>query len=415
MTRAAFVALALAAGPALAQSGGTRYALVVGIDAYDPTELKSLRFAADDAADLAATLRDAGYRADDIVLMTPRRGAEAFRFAPTADHVRRELGLLLKAARPADSVLVAFAGHGVQFRGEDEVYFCPVDAKLADRTTLVSLTKVYGELAGCAAGFKLLLSDACRDDPLAGVARSPTVVLESKSRPARPDPPRGVVAIFGCAAGGRAFESPTLRHGVFFYHVIEALKGKADGNRDGRVTLNELDDYVLAEVARTVRAEFGTEQTPQRVGTTVGQPPPLAVLASPVVRRPKLPPPQPVARRADKRTPPLTASADGCGVYRVGPARLACFAADADPAADAPLWTFDAPGAVRQAQFGGGVRGGRVIVVTDRHTVVLTGDGRPVADPKPLRLDGAVERIEYDPATLKFTLHSGRQQTRIGN
>jgi hypothetical protein len=104
--------------------------------------------------------------------LTQTRGAENDRFLPRAAEIRKELRLLLKGARPEDSVLVAFVGHGVQFKGEDEVYFGPAGAHLGDRTTLVSLTEVYRELERCPARFKLLLSDACRNDPQSALARS---------------------------------------------------------------------------------------------------------------------------------------------------------------------------------------------------------------------------------------------------
>src|SRR5439155_13388296 len=86
--------------------------------------------------------------------------------------------------------------------------------------------------------------------------------------------------------------------GVFFYHVIEGLKGKADANRDGKVMLNELDEYVRRQVSRTVAVDFGVQQTPQRMGSEVGLPPPLAVVD------PRAQPPavaRSFARPADKR------------------------------------------------------------------------------------------------------------------
>jgi hypothetical protein len=50
--------------------------------------------------------------------------------------------LLLRDLDEDDSVLIALAGHGVQFRGDDESYFCPADARLADKSTLIPLSVV---------------------------------------------------------------------------------------------------------------------------------------------------------------------------------------------------------------------------------------------------------------------------------
>jgi hypothetical protein len=189
---------------------------------------------------------------------------------------------------PADSVLVAFAGHGVQFRGEDEVYFCPAGAKLADKTTLVSLSDIYRELEKCPAGFKGLLSDACRNDPLVAEARSAgRVELGSVTRPRTAVPPGGLVSLFSCSPGEQAFESGELQHGVFFHYVIRGLRADADLDHDGQVTLPELEQYVKKEVYRFVRAEYGKEQTPDLVGKTRGLVPLVEGLtpASPAVAR----------------------------------------------------------------------------------------------------------------------------------
>src|SRR5205823_6238342 len=37
-------------------------------------------------------------------------------------------------------------------------------------------------------------------------------------------------------------------HGVFTYHVLEGLRGAADADRDGKVTVGELFEYVRRKV-----------------------------------------------------------------------------------------------------------------------------------------------------------------------
>ena len=64
-----------------------------------------------------------------------------------AGKIRSELKLLLQNRTKEDTVLIAFAGHGVQFQNDEESYFCPADARLAERSTLVSLAEVYRDRA----------------------------------------------------------------------------------------------------------------------------------------------------------------------------------------------------------------------------------------------------------------------------
>src|SRR5262249_29206513 len=66
-----------------------------------------------------------------------------------------------------------------------------------------------------------------------------------------PDEDSGVVAFFSCSKGQFAFEDEKLGHGVFFHHVIDGLSGAADGNKDGRITRLELEEYVRTSMEQS--------------------------------------------------------------------------------------------------------------------------------------------------------------------
>jgi TPR repeat protein/uncharacterized caspase-like protein len=249
---------------------GEKYALLVGVRQYGENELRPLPFAEADVVQLAQVLRDSGYRPENVVLLTQARGAENHRFLPLAANIRKELRLLLKNRARADSVIVAFAGHGVEFRGSNDHFFCPMDAALSDKQTLVSLGEVYKELEQCQAGFRLLLADACRNDPVVDRSRRVTAELNSVTRPQTAQPPGGVAALFSCSAGELAFEHEELKHGVFFHYLIKGLQGEADLDGDRSVSLAELDLYIKKRVPDFVRGKFGKEQNPNLIGNTRG-------------------------------------------------------------------------------------------------------------------------------------------------
>jgi formylglycine-generating enzyme required for sulfatase activity len=182
--------------------------------------------------------------------------------------------MLRKKCKPGDTALVAFAGHGLQFTGKPDAYFCPVDARpFADETaTLVSLRRVYAELERSFAGVKVLLVDACRNDPESSRGLDDTA----------PRPPRGVAALFSCSAGERAFETAKLGggHGVFFHFVIQGLRGEAK-NRRGVVTWHSLAEYVTEQVSDEVPKVIrgGARQTPHQIFEVKGKSPVLLAVA----------------------------------------------------------------------------------------------------------------------------------------
>jgi len=269
-----------ARAPQPAEAAGKRYALLIGVQDYDVNELHKLRFAEADVTVLADTLREGGYDPVNIVLMTRAVGAMEARFLPLAQNIRKELDLLLAGLGQDDSLVIALAGHGIQFQGEDGSYFCPMDAKLADRSTLIALKDVYSKLEKCSARLKVLLVDACRNDPRTKTARGRAEVdLESVTRPQVIAPPGGVVALFGCSAGEQTQENEELQHCVFFYFIDRGLKGEADFDRDGQVSAEELALYAKGRVRDFVRAKNGIFQVPELVGTARGLTP-LAVPSS---------------------------------------------------------------------------------------------------------------------------------------
>jgi formylglycine-generating enzyme required for sulfatase activity len=240
------------------RSLGEKYALLVGVHEYDPNELRSLPYTEPDVVELAQVLRDAGYQR--VVLMTQAEGAQHARFLPLAKNIRAELKGLLEDRDPEDSVVVAFAGHGVQFRDARTSYFCPMDAKLADPTTLIALDEVYRDLERCGSEFKLLLVDACRNDPQSDNARASSLVrLESVTRPKLAKPPGGVAALFSCSEGEKAYENARLKHGVFYHFVIRGLRGEAALDRDGQVELDELARFARKRVPDFVKEEYGPD------------------------------------------------------------------------------------------------------------------------------------------------------------
>src|SRR5947209_7137532 len=140
-------------------------------------------------AQLAGTLKNAGYKADNVILLAHEVGVEEPRW-PRGNPIRQYLRSMLRDRTAADSVVVALACQAVKFQNDSEIYFCPADARLMERQTLLPLSQLYRELKECPAGFKLLLIDACRKDPL--IPPVPQgLKLEIPSQPQLLLPPEG--------------------------------------------------------------------------------------------------------------------------------------------------------------------------------------------------------------------------------
>src|ERR1700736_670591 len=148
-------ALLLVCQPALAEK---RVALVLGNSAYQ--NVPRLPNPVNDGAVIAATLKDAGFDVVDS------------RHDLTAAETRRALRDFGDRARDADIAVVYYAGHGIEVDGTN--YVIPVDAKLERDTDVYdeafSLDRVMLAIDP-AKQLRLVILDACRDNPFAKVMK----------------------------------------------------------------------------------------------------------------------------------------------------------------------------------------------------------------------------------------------------
>ena len=157
------------------------------------------------------------------------------------------------------------------------MHFCAKGCNLDKPETMVSLNDVYDELdKRCKAELKLMFVDACRNDPADGKS-GPDSRMQSDTMPQIHDPPGGIVAFFSCSTGQKSYESDKLKHGIFFHHVIQGLKGGPSDDpisKRGEVTVPLLEDYLTRAVPTAVkkdRDDRSLRQVPERVGKLRGQ------------------------------------------------------------------------------------------------------------------------------------------------
>ncbi|MEM1186722.1 MAG: caspase family protein [Planctomycetota bacterium] len=232
-----------------------QYALVVGVSDYHHSNFTDLKYATNDAEKLSEVLSSAGYEVETLTNRAATKGA----IEQAIIRLRR------KAKQPEDTVLVALAGHGRQPSGSDEAFFCPVDGINSERglASYVSIHKfLYPELADSLAGTKLVFVDACRDDPFA--PRGSRGFSAGSSKP----PPQGIVVAYACAKGQQAWEDPEVRHGVFFFEVIQALKTAKDKPLSAPVMLAQ----IIEPVSVRARKVSGRLQQPAIDWRSVGLP-----------------------------------------------------------------------------------------------------------------------------------------------
>jgi hypothetical protein len=130
-----------------------RVALIIGNSAY--VRANKLINPENDAKDLADALRKLNF---EVILKTnlDKRGLDG-----ALEEFERKI-------QSADTAMFFFAGHGLQYRGRN--FLLPTDANLEDEVSLRYNTLAIDDVRdalSAASGVKILILDACRDNPLA--------------------------------------------------------------------------------------------------------------------------------------------------------------------------------------------------------------------------------------------------------
>jgi Caspase domain len=237
------LALALAvAVPAMAQGGG-RFAVVAGNNVGAPGRPK-LWFAEDDAERFRKALHELGDFADDHVVMVKGGGAGAFRDA-LADVERRVTTARSGGERPL--LLVFFSGHagagGLEFGSERIAY-----------------DELKQLVAHSSAAAKIVIVDACEAGALTQVKGARAEPQVAFALPA--DDVAGTAFIASTAVGESAQESMALGGSFFTHHLEVGLRGAADADGDGQVTLAEAFRYTAAQTLSGTSATVAGPQHP---------------------------------------------------------------------------------------------------------------------------------------------------------
>ncbi len=149
---------------------GAYKALIIGINDYEGPEIPDLKTAINDAKAMARVLKKKyGFK---VTLLLDREA--------TREAIYKGLRSLAVSAKPNDSVLIYFAGHGDLDRTFDGGWWIPADAMGGNPATYLDNVQVQKVTRSTKARHVLLISDSCYSGTLFGEARSMPPVTDDK-------------------------------------------------------------------------------------------------------------------------------------------------------------------------------------------------------------------------------------------
>lgn len=164
-----------------------------------------------------------------------------------------------ETSRAQDRIIILFAGHATEI--EKDCYLIPIGGRKEDPDTLIPLTWVYDQLAGCKAQQKVLVLDVFRYPPargfeLPGAGASDDGEMGEVFDNALQHPPPGVQVWSSCIKGQRSIE---FEGGSVFLQALSRVREGAamTGIDEGKNPL-AINDGFVAKVNAKMKELIGT-------------------------------------------------------------------------------------------------------------------------------------------------------------
>jgi uncharacterized caspase-like protein len=246
---------------------GQRWAVVVGISRYQNAhDIPNLRYADRDASAMYEFLRSpqgGGYPESHVKLLLNENA--------TYLALRDALFTFLQRAIAEDLVIVYISGHGAPDpKNQKNLYFLAYDTDVSRMASTAFPmwdleTAVQRQIA---AQKVVIITDTCHSGAVGGGIG--TRALDSRDNLINKyllgiaQAKRGVAVLTASEAGERSLESENWGggHGVFTHYLLKGLRGEADHNGDGVVSLGEVMDYT----SENVRRDTNSQQHPDTAG-----------------------------------------------------------------------------------------------------------------------------------------------------
>ena len=174
--------------------------------------------------------------------------------------------LPLKVKKGKTDVYVFFSGHGYPSEDGKGLYFLPygVDKNYMDRTA-VKQKEVVTALQAVQPKSVTMFIDSCYSGQTRGgetlVAGSKPIALKQSETAYPPE----FTVITASTMDQISWSSPDLKHGLFSYYLMKGMEGDSDLNKDGKVTVAEMQEYLTDMVGRHAMG-MNRSQQPQLFG-----------------------------------------------------------------------------------------------------------------------------------------------------
>ncbi len=239
------------------------YLVTIGINDYKNTRY-NLNYATADADGIQQSIQKSSAGLFSEVVQYSIRNDKAVK-----ENVYKALGEIKGKALEQDLLVVYYAGHGIvsDNAGASDFFLVMHDVtQLYGKPELlqqkaISATEIKKLTQEINAQKQLFLLDACQSGAALESAAAKRGVEEERAI-AQLARSTGTFWITASGSTQYATEIEKLGHGIFTYTILEGLRGQADGNKDGKLSVRELSVFIEDQVPLLTEQYKGSAQYP---------------------------------------------------------------------------------------------------------------------------------------------------------
>ena len=238
------------------KSNKNAYAIVIGIEQYRQ-KLPRADFAMSDAKLVSEYLTKVmGYPEENVVTLTNEQAA-------LGDFVKYFEKWLPNNAEQGSTIFVYYSGHGSPSHTSGDAYLVPYDGDPSFiEQTGYSLKRVYENLAKLPAKNIIVALDSC----FSGAGGKSVSAKGSRALVRVEKVSAHNIAVLTASLDNQVSSSYEDKgHGVFTYFLLKGIKEMLGEDKNSKLALSELYNYIKPQVERTSRRLYNNEQTPQLI------------------------------------------------------------------------------------------------------------------------------------------------------
>ena len=230
-------------------------AVIVGNSDYEDRDVPDAAFARRDAdAFRRYVVEVLGFDPENVIDLRDARRRKMFDALGNARNPRGGLWSYLDPEGGSD-VVVFYSGHGVPGMKDKRGYLLPVDGSPheaeEDGYPLDLLYRNLGNLEEARSVVVYLDAGFSGSSHGGRLTRSAEPVNVDAAPPK--DLPKKVTVLTAATGAQLASWDERARHGMFTHHLLDALYGKGDADKDGKVTAQEAKRYLDRRMTRAAR------------------------------------------------------------------------------------------------------------------------------------------------------------------